>query len=309
MKKESQNPSSPTHPALDEHLRSGGSTFDPRTGENLAGRNLWAVGAVPESAHYSEHPITQEEYDSFAGRHAGLLQHPNSAIGTAFNHQTGLHSMEVVGLSSNKNAANDLAASLGENHIYHLGRGEKHPTNHEGDRPIIPSSPDNRLSDLRSNTPEKQPFSGVHYSDAKLDSIDGNRRGASGSGQESQRLRLGSQTGAGKDAPPGFYAYSSDSIADPKDAMKKNAHPVSGAFAFSDVATDPTFREAHAKSKQEAINNGADEQTAHQLGLNGAEHAIRDAGYDGYYSSLHPGNFFIFGSYITNQGKPQPSGK
>ena len=41
----------------------------------------------------------------------------------------------------------------------------------------------------------------------------------------------------------------------------------------------------------------ADDKTAHHLGLNNAEHALQDQGFDGYLSPTHPAVRFHFGDH------------
>jgi hypothetical protein len=274
---------SPVDQHIMDHAATGGSTVDPRTGESLVGKRLWAVGAAPEAAMVSTNPPTHEELAGFAAMHQSVFdQHPNAHIGTAHDPETGLHHTEIVAVTPSKNAALDAATQFGENHIYNLATDEKVPTGHQGDRPTVPESISERFQALRDSSPPKQPFSGVHYSDAKLDFIDGSRRGTSGVGQENSRLR-----GNDGDAPAGFYVYKAGTLAEPQLAARKNAYPVRGNFAFADAATDPTYAEAY--------NTG---------GPNSAERALQDQGYDGYYSSKHPGIHFIFGSHQLAPTKP-----
>jgi hypothetical protein len=61
----------------------GGSTVDPRTGENLAKRDLWAVSEGSEFEHITDGMFTQAEYDAFAAKHADYLRaHPDAVFGT-----------------------------------------------------------------------------------------------------------------------------------------------------------------------------------------------------------------------------------
>lgn len=291
--------------ALNEHMAFGGSTTDPRTGASLNGTKNWSVGVAPESTVVSDRPFQPQEFNDFASTHKDTLaQHQNSAIGTHYDPSTGLHHMEVVATTPSKAAAAGAAAHLGENSIFHLGTNESVPTgvNPEADRPLSPLSIDDRFNAVRSATPAKAPFSGTHFSDSKLDTIDGTRRGTSGIGEENARLRLGSQTGMGKDAPAGFYVYQSGSLPEGQLAGRKNAHSVRGQMAFG--TTDrPEFQNGYQEGVQSALSKGADPQTAHSLGLNHAEHALHEAGYDGYYNAQNPNTRFVFGSHT-----PEPSG-
>lgn len=296
-----------TQPSLAErsaatHQMNGGSTFDPRTGADMSGSSHWTVGMMPESAHHSTRPFTPDDFLSFASGHGDIfMSHPNSAVGTEHDPSTGLHTMEVVGTTPSKTAAMKLGKELGEAKIYHLGRSESVATGHEGERPVIPHSIDERFVQLRDDSPKRQPFSGTHFSDLPLDTIDGNRRGMTGkdgtaTGGESARLRAGTTTGMGKDAPPGFYAYADGSLPEPSVGQRKFAHPVRGSFAFA-TTDHPDFKSAFESGHQMASDQGADDTTARGLGANAGEHALRDAGFDGYHHPSRPDIRFLFGSH------------
>lgn len=286
--------------ALSEHANTGGSTFEPTTGKNLAGSKKIAVGIAPEHAAISDRPFTPDQYSQFVGTHRDLLSsNPSVAVGTYHDPATGLHSMELVGTTSSKTAAKNLASHLGEDHAYNLATDEKISTGAAGDRQPSPMSVNERIADLHSQTPQKSTYSGVHYADTPTDMIDGSRRGASGAdgtpSPESARLRLGSKTGMGDDAPGGFYTYKSGSLPDAATAAKKNVYQVRGRMAFGSTE-HPEFQNGYQQGMQKALDAGADVNTAHQLGLNAAEHALHDAGFDGYYSPKHPNVRFHFGS-------------
>lgn len=268
--------------ALMNHLRTGGSTFDPRTGEDMNGRNEWAVSVMPESSRVASRPFSPEEYSAFAAQHANLLsKHQNSSIGTHYDPQTALHHLEIVGLTPNKGAAQEHASALGDKEIYHLGRGEHSPVSSGNNRPeVIPFSPDERFSSLHDATPPRQSFRGNHFSPAKIDKIDGSRRGQSGIGAEAARLR------AKPNAPAGFHVYADGSLPDKSLSEKIAAYPVEGKFSFASTA-DPVFQNAYRQSFS----------GDHGSAVNAAETAVRDAGYDGYYNARQPDSRFVFGSY------------
>lgn len=293
--------------ALAEHEAYGGSTTNPRTGASMTGTKNWSVGVAPEATQISEKSFTPDEYSQFAKTHADTLaQHQNSAIGTSYDPTTGLHHMEVVATTPSKTAALNMASTLGEKNVFNLGTHETIPTGATGDRPLTHLSIDDRLQQVRDDSPTKAPFSGTHFTDAKLDTIDGARRGNSGVGAESARLRLGSQTGMGPDAPPGFHAYSNGSLPEAQIAGKKNAYSVRGQMAFG-TTDHPLFQAGYQEGVQNALNNGADPQTAHLLGLNNAEHALQSAGFDGYHTPSNPSSRFVFGSHDTvPAGKYEP---
>lgn len=288
--------------AVQEHATTGGSTFEPTTGKNLAGTRNVAVGIAPEHSVISDRPFDAQQYQDFVGTHRDLLtKNPKLAVGTHFDPATGLHRMELVGLSPSRTAATTVANSLGEGHVYDLANDEQVPTGNDphAERPISPTTIDERIADLNARSPQKAPYSGVHYSESPIDMIDGSRRGApSANGAQSaeaSRLRLGSQTGMGEDAPAGFHTYKAGSLPDAASASKTNAYRVRGQMAFT--STDaPEFQGGYARGVQNAVDAGADAQTAHKLGLNAAENAVKNAGYDGYFSPKHPNLRFHFGN-------------
>jgi hypothetical protein len=288
--------------AVAEHANTGGSTFEPTTGKNLAGTNNAAVGIAPEHAVISDRPFNAQQYQEFVATHRDLLaKNPKVAVGTHFDPATGLHRMELVGLTPSRAAATSVGASLGEGSVYDLATDEQIPTGHDpnAERTISPTSVDQRMADLHANTPQKSPYTGVHYADGKLDMIDGARRGVPGANgipsAEAARLRMGSQTGMGEDAPAGFYTHKAGSLPSADMAAKANAYKVRGQMAFA--STDSSeFQNGYADGVQKAVEAGADPQTAHKLGLNAAENAVKNSGYDGYFSPKHPNLRFHFGS-------------
>jgi hypothetical protein len=109
----------------------------------------------------------------------------------------------------------------------------------------------------------------------------------------------------GDDAPAGFHTYKSGTFPDALMAAKKNTYAVRGQKAFA--STDhPEFQTGYSRGVQRAAGAGADPQTAHKLGLNAAEHAVKDAGYDGYFSPKHPNTRFHFGSEPAVPNGPRP---
>lgn len=296
--------------ALREHSMAGGSTFNPRTGESMTGTRNVAVSVAPEHTAISDRPFTPEQYSNFVSSHRDLMtQHPNLAIGTHFEPETGLHHLEIVGVTPSKQAAGAVGARLGEGSVYNLATDEKIPTGVDTglERSPVTSGIDQRIADLNSMTPTRRPYSGTHFSDADLELIDGSRRGATAAGgvptAEAARLQLGSKTGLGADAPPGFYTYHAGALPDPTMAAKRNAYTVRGNMSFA-TTEDPVFQNGYGEGVQRARAAGADPHTAHQLGLNAAEHAVMNAGYDGFYSPKHPGVRFHFGDAVVKPVGP-----
>jgi hypothetical protein len=305
--------------AISTHAKTGGSTFDPRTGEDLAGKRGFAVGVSPESAHISDRPLTPQEYSGFVAMHHDMIsRHPNVHVGTSHDTKTGLHHMEMVTVTPSKGAALNMAHHLGEDHTYNLETGEKQKTHAllfpHSPKPVSHMSPDQRIKEVAAQTPQKEPYSGTHFSDERHDGmIEGARRGAPDakglpSSADAARLRLGSKTQMGDDAPAGFYSYRSGSIPEPGVAARKHSHQVRGHFAFGSTES-PEFKQGYQAGAMQAKQQGADDDTAHKLGLNTAEHHLKNAGYDGYSSPRHPDVHLHFGDHeaVPNSPKQIPN--
>jgi hypothetical protein len=318
LKTESTNPETPAGPsktseeAVIEHASKGGSTFDPRTGKNLAGSRNIAVGIAPEHGITQDHPPTSDEHDKFIGTvHHIISKHANSAIGTHHDEITGLHHMEVVGLTPSKMAAFKMAQHLGEDHAYNLATDERIPTGNFGPKQFSHMTVDQRFEQLRNDSPKREPYAGTHFSDKKLDKIQGAHRGALGAkgvapaNADHKRVHAGTKAGHGTDAPAGFYTTKAGHIAPAMDANKPHAYTVRGNFAFGSTES-PEFKAGYMAGNQRALQNGADPKTAHHLGLNNAEHALQDAGYDGYGSPQHPGVRFHFGDHDAEPVQTHP---
>jgi len=299
-------PSQMAHEAVAEHLRTGGSTFDPRSGQNLAGSRHHVVTVAPEHSVALNHPPTPEEHDAFVAAHHELLRsRTNSAVGTFHNPEDSMHYIEIVGLTPSKNAALEMAAHLGEGHVHNLANDEKTSTGAKAEFRASDSTPEERLRHLHSQSPKRELYSGTHFSDRKLDVIEGARRGEPGdaktpaSHSDAARVHLGTKTGMGPDAPAGFYSVKAGHPAPPSELAKPHSHQVRGQFAFASTE-HPEFKRGYAEGVQKAALAGADPQTAHHLGLNTAEHALQDEGYDGYYSPKHNGLRFHFGDHVVS---------
>ena len=294
-------PSEMSRQAVMEHARTGGSTFDTRTGKNLSGSNNIAVGISPESAHILDHPPTSAEHETFtASVHHITSKHMNSAIGSHHDEETGLHHLEVVGLTPSKIAAVRMAQHMGEDHAFNLATDEKIPTGHFGPKPVSYKNVHQRLEELHQNSPKREPYAGTHFSDKKLDKIQGAHRGALGakgvdaSRSDAARIHAGTKAGFGNDAPAGFYSVKQGHAAPAMEAAKPHAYSVRGHFAFGSTDS-PEFRSGYANGVAHAKASGADDKTAHYLGLNNAEHSLADSGFDGYSNPRHPGIRFHFG--------------
>ena len=297
------------HLAVQKHHARGGSTIDPREGRDMLGEHKIAVGIAPEHSMVSNKPFTAQQYNRFAGIHRDIFnRHPNTAIGSHHDPETGLHHLEVVATTSSKGAAANLAHHLGESHTFNLHTSQKHATGAtEAKAPFM--GLDERMAELHAQTPHKEPYSGTHFSDSRHDGlIEGARRGALNpkgvpDSADFPRVRLGSKTGMGDDAPGGFYSYASGTIPEPGVASKRHSHIVRGNFAFGSTDS-PEFKQGYMEGFNDAMRKGADKNTAHLLGLNHAEHALRDTGYDGYFSPKHPSVRFHFGDHKAEPNAP-----
>ena len=296
-------PSKFSQEAVIEHAKTGGSTMDPRTGKNLAGSRNVAVGIAPEHSRVSDRPPTAAEHETFTAQvHHIVSKHANSAIGSHHDEETGLHHLEVVGLTPSKMAALHMAQHLGEGHAYNLSTDEKIPTGNFGQPQPSHMNIDQRFEQLRAESPKREPYAGTHFSDKKLDKIQGAHRGALGakgmpaSNADAKRVHAGTKAGHGVDAPAGFYTVRAGHVAPALEAAKPHAYTVRGQFALGSTDS-PLFQGAYQAGRQLSLQKNPDEKTAHHLGLNNAEHTLQDHGFDGYSSPTHPGVVFHFGDH------------
>lgn len=291
------------------HHQHGGSTTDPRDGHDMVGEHGIVIAIAPEHSVVSNRPPTAQQVQQFAGQHRDVFnKHPELHVGTHHDPQTHTHSLEIVAKTSSKGAANNLAHHIGENHAFNLQTGQKHLTGAtEPQQPFM--NLDQRVTELRAQTPQKEPYVGTHFSDTRHDGmIEGSRRGAIGpkgvpDSADFGRVRLGSTTGKGDDAPAGFTSYMNGSIPPPGVASKKHSHIVRGNFAFGSTQS-PEFKQGYLEGFNDAMRKGADPQMAHKLALNHAEHAMRDTGYDGIFSPAHPNARFHFGDHAAEPHAP-----
>jgi hypothetical protein len=292
-----------------KHHQHGGSTTDPRDGRDMVGDHGVVLSIAPEHAAIMNHPPTAAEVQRFVGLHRDLFnKHPELHVGTHHDPDTHSHALEVVAKTSSKGAANNLAHHIGENQTFNLQTGQKHLTGATEPHPqMLPL--DQRVSELRAQTPKKEPYVGTHFSDERHDGmIEGARRGAISpkgvpDSADFSRVRLGSQTGKGEDAPAGFYSYMSGSVPESGVASKRHSHIVRGNFAFGSTDS-PEFKQGYMEGFNDATHKGADPKVAHKLALNHAEHAMRDTGYDGYFSPHHPNVRFHFGDHVAEPHAP-----
>src|SRR5271168_625566 len=96
--------------AVKKHHSHGGSTIDPHTGRDMLGDHSIALTIAPEHSVVSNKPFTAQQYNAFAAQHRDIFEkHPDTAIGSHHDPDTGLHHLEVVATTSSKGAANNMA--------------------------------------------------------------------------------------------------------------------------------------------------------------------------------------------------------
>jgi hypothetical protein len=140
--------------------------------------------------------------------------------------------------------------------------------------------------------PEKEDFRGVHYSGVPAENgvIGGASRGKANAGSEAARVALG--------AEPGVYAYREGARPEPQIASRANKYNIEGKKAIADIsgAQKDLFTKAYQTAKEASIAAGDYDTVAGHKGLNAAETALKNAGYDGYeHKEYYPGSTFLFG--------------
>lgn len=146
------------------------------------------------------------------------------------------------------------------------------------------------------SVPLKEPFQGRHFSDTSgLDVLSGARRGLSGLGAEAERLQLG------RGAPGGVYAYAEGAAPEAQYIGRKGEYVVEGEKSLADLSigrksntfADPQWEKVRQDAIRTATEGGRPIEIARQEALNEVEHAVKDAGYDGYRGVN--GATFLFG--------------
>jgi hypothetical protein len=102
------------------HNEFDGSTFDPRTGENQVGKDLWAVSPFPDRSISLDAAPDAELMAQFRALNADLLEEPKNFVGTWLNKKTGKHILNVVRLDPSKDAAIRVGREAGEDAIFNL---------------------------------------------------------------------------------------------------------------------------------------------------------------------------------------------
>jgi hypothetical protein len=99
---------------------SGGATFDPRTGENAAGRDLFAISRGEKFERPFEQPFTENDLAQFRADFADELAEPGAFLGTWIDPQTGLSEINVTDGRQSLDEAVRLGRDRNQKSIAHL---------------------------------------------------------------------------------------------------------------------------------------------------------------------------------------------
>jgi hypothetical protein len=169
-----------------------------------------------------------------------------------------------------------------------LGFSEKEPVTAEAVKAKLAES---RRQYAAAELP-KEDFSGVHYSNVPAENgvLSGENRGVAKAGSEQARVALG--------AEPGVYAYREGARPESQIASRANKYSLNGQKAIADIsgAQKDLFQNAYNDAKEAALKAGDNDTVAGHKGLNAAETAVKNAGFDGYeHKEDYPDNVFLFG--------------
>jgi hypothetical protein len=128
---ESKIDSSRQIPQLIAHETNGGSTFSPE-GENLSGKDLYAVGSYPDRARTVDQ-LTPQILKKFKDNNADLLSQGDHAVGTWKDPDTGKVALDISKLHTDRDQAIKAGQDANQKAIYHLGTGETIPTGGTGE--------------------------------------------------------------------------------------------------------------------------------------------------------------------------------
>ena len=118
---------------LAAHEQNGGSTFTPQ-GENLAGRDLYAVGSYPERTAQVD-KLTPEELAKFKADNQDVLSQPGHAVGTWKDPDTGRSVLDISKTHADRDTAIAAGKAANQKAIYHLGGEGEIPTGGTGEGP------------------------------------------------------------------------------------------------------------------------------------------------------------------------------
>src|SRR5581483_4541602 len=156
-----------------------------------------------------------------------------------------------------------------------------------------------RFADLDAGPP-KEYVALKHYADQKVqgDVLSGDKRATSPETSRNEQLR--SQL---PDFQPAVAFYRDGELLGrhPSIAARKFEYPVAGRYALAEIESNPIWNDAQQQGQELGLQQGMNPHEAWLYSLNYAEKAIRDEGYDGYYSKQHPADVRLFGDVPVNQ--------
>src|SRR5208337_2787758 len=126
---------SPSKRQVEAHEANGGSTFTP-AGEDLAGKNLYAVGAHPDRTVQVD-KLTPRVLDKFKADNADLLADGKHSIGTWKDPETGKSVLDVSQLHNDREGAIAAGKAANQKSIYHLGGEGEIQTGGTGEAPAV----------------------------------------------------------------------------------------------------------------------------------------------------------------------------
>jgi hypothetical protein len=109
----------PKNEQLTAHETTGGSTFTPE-GKNLAGKDLYAVGAYPDRTMQVD-KLTPEVLTKFKTDNADILSKSNHAVGTWLDTDTGKSVLDISKTYTNREKGIAAGKAANQKAIYHLG--------------------------------------------------------------------------------------------------------------------------------------------------------------------------------------------
>lgn len=106
------------------HGRTGGSTFNPRTGENMAGAKEYAVGILSDmpgrTAKIPGKVVTREQFQQFLSQNADVLSNPSTRVGSWYDAANDTSVLDVVVTSKDKAVATFLGKKYDQQGIFDL---------------------------------------------------------------------------------------------------------------------------------------------------------------------------------------------
>lgn len=135
----------------EEHRVTEGATFNPRTAENLIGKPAWSVGVAPELTQVMKQMPQPQDFSAFAEKNRSLFEHFSAAqLGSWHDLETGLHHLDVVGLTASRERALKEAMALGEKGVFNLATKEYAPSGYTAEqRPPMTQTIEERFAAMQ----------------------------------------------------------------------------------------------------------------------------------------------------------------